>query len=683
MKLRIPIFFLTLSILITVLCMFSLITSERIACQTSESESPSPETSTSGTPTPTPTQGTPTPTPTQGTPTPTPTSGSLADSDGDGLPDKWEIYGVDVVVDSKKYFIDLKAMGANPQHKDLFLQIDYMVDKSENDSHSHKPKDKALEKVIKVFADAPVPNPDKKNGITVHIDAGSDTIMDPVSNKKWEKLSESHALEHVDNLGSGNRRTGYVWDEFNKLEEKNFSRYRRKVFRYCIFAHNLGVDLGKTSGWSRNIPGTAFVVSLGSWTDGVGSVNEQAGTLLHEWGHTIGLRHGGGDNINYKPNFLSIMNYDFQTRGLRLDKKNGKLSYSWTALPTLNEESLNKTLGLYGGDTIKGYGTIYRTYDSDDDTNYWWYVDNANGPIDWNRSGSTTETSVKADINGDGKYTKLEGYNDWKNLKYSDGSLIGKTEETIRESPAETVDEELTYEEDQKIVDQYEVSVSFDGNKKGRAGGTVAYIVTVKNNGTDPDTYTLKAESEKGWADLSALPATVQIGAGQTVQYTINVKIPSSVSAEGTDTLYFEATSTNSPDMIDSSEVTTELISDTSYDQSGQARAVSSSNQGCFIATAAYGSPLDPHVVSLRRFRDAVLLKSLAGSLFVRAYYYCSPPLAEYIAHRPMLRAITALLLTPLVWGVEYPLPASVMMVIFIIVLRRLLRLRRRGAVSQ
>ncbi|MGV8120479.1 MAG: hypothetical protein AB2L14_12025 [Candidatus Xenobiia bacterium LiM19] len=117
----------------------------------------------------------------------------------------------------------------------------------------------------------------------------------------------------------------------------------------------------------------------------MGTVNEQAGTLLHEWDHAIGLRHGGCDSINYKPNFLSIMNYDFQTRGLRRDKENGTLSYSWAALPTLNEESLNKTPGLHGGDTINGYGTIYRTYDSEDDVNYWWYVENANGPKDWNR----------------------------------------------------------------------------------------------------------------------------------------------------------------------------------------------------------------------------------------------------------------------------------------------------------
>ncbi len=586
------------------------------------------------------------------------------------------------MVGSQKHFLDLKAMGANPQHKDLFLQIDYMVDKSEDSPHSHKPKDKALEKVIKVFANAPVSNPDKKNGITVHIDAGSDTIMDPVSNIKWEKLSESHALEHVENLGSGTRKTGYVWDDFNKLEEKYFSKYRRKVFRYCIFAHNLGVDLGKTSGWARGIPGTAFTVSLGSWTNKVGTVNEQAGTLLHEWGHTIGLRHGGCDNIHHKPNFLSVMNYDFQTRGLRNDGENGTLNYSWVALPALDENSLDKTKGLYGGDAIKGYGTIYRAFDNDDDKYYWWYVDNANGPIDWNRSGNTTDTSVKADINGDKKFVKLEGYNDWMNLKYSDGSIIGKTEETIREFPEETVDEELTYEEDEEIADQYEVSVSFDGNRKGRAGETVAYTVTVKNIGTDTDTYTLKAESEKGWADTSAIPATVQLGAGQTAQYTINIKVPSSIQPDETDTLYFEATSTNFPDMMDSSEVTTSLVSDTSYNQSTQDRAVNNSNQGCFIATAAYGSYLDPHVISLRRFRDAVLLKSFTGSVFVRAYYCCSPPVAEYIAHRPMLRSITALLLTPVVWGVEYPLPASLMLILSIIVLTELVLFKYAGKVS-
>jgi hypothetical protein len=61
----------------------------------------------------------------------------------------------------------------------------------------------------------------------------------------------------------------------------------------------------------------------------------------------------------------------------------------------------------------------------------------------------------------------------------------------------------------------------------------------------------------------------------------------------------------------------------------------------CFIATAAYGSPLDPHLETLRWFRDHILLESDSGRSFVKAYYQLSPPIAAYIAESPSLRALT------------------------------------------
>jgi|GEM_PF-3213479 len=61
----------------------------------------------------------------------------------------------------------------------------------------------------------------------------------------------------------------------------------------------------------------------------------------------------------------------------------------------------------------------------------------------------------------------------------------------------------------------------------------------------------------------------------------------------------------------------------------------------CFIATAAYGSPLDPHLDTLRWFRDYILLVSNSGRSFVKAYYQLSPPIAAYIAESPILRAMT------------------------------------------
>mgnify|MGYP001769098295 CR=1 FL=1 len=44
----------------------------------------------------------------------------------------------------------------------------------------------------------------------------------------------------------------------------------------------------------------------------IGSIGQQGGTLMHELGHTLGLRHGGNVETNDKPNYLSVMNYSFQ-----------------------------------------------------------------------------------------------------------------------------------------------------------------------------------------------------------------------------------------------------------------------------------------------------------------------------------------------------------------------------------
>jgi HYDIN/CFA65/VesB-like, Ig-like domain len=79
---------------------------------------------------------------------------------------------------------------------------------------------------------------------------------------------------------------------------------------------------------------------------------------------------------------------------------------------------------------------------------------------------------------------------------------------------------------------------------------------------------------------------------------------------------------------------------------------------GCFIATAAYGSYLDPKVEVLRDFRDQVLQHTEAGRSFVRLYYRYSPPVAHYIAERDGLRVLTRLALTPLVYALSDPLAA-------------------------
>ena len=69
----------------------------------------------------------------------------------------------------------------------------------------------------------------------------------------------------------------------------------------------------------------------------------------------------------------------------------------------------------------------------------------------------------------------------------------------------------------------------------------------------------------------------------------------------------------------------------------------------CFIATAAFGSPMAQDVRLLREFRDRHLLTNPAGRLFVRVYYRLSPPLARRVARDPDLAAQIRALLRPVV----------------------------------
>ena len=73
----------------------------------------------------------------------------------------------------------------------------------------------------------------------------------------------------------------------------------------------------------------------------------------------------------------------------------------------------------------------------------------------------------------------------------------------------------------------------------------------------------------------------------------------------------------------------------------------------CFIATAAYGSPMEPQVEVLRQFRDRFLLENSIGRTFVRFYYAYSPPVAEFIAKHDSLRLVVRWSLLPFV-GVSW-----------------------------
>lgn len=339
-------------------------------------------------------------------------TGVNTDTDGDGLLDQWERYGYDAdrdgIVD-----VNLPAMGANYRHKDIFIELDWMT--------GHKPAAEAITDVVAAFQSAPVKNPDKKTGITLHVDTG--------------ELGGGNEVVHDANLSP-------VWTEFDAIKSANFNDGRGAVFHYCLFAHDY--EGTTSSGISKDIPASDFIVSLGSWDYGTGTVKQQAGTFMHELGHNLGLRHGGNDHIHYKPNFISIMNYFFQMDWLRYKKLDQKLDYSRFDIKPLNEAALNEVKGLdrVGGDAaISLYGTRYI-----DATPAYRLTDKCSANVDWNGNGSGKQPRVAVDINYDGSTNTLTGNClEWANIEYTGGSVGSGGRPIDRVAPEPTPD--LTLEE--------------------------------------------------------------------------------------------------------------------------------------------------------------------------------------------------------------------------------------------
>jgi hypothetical protein len=105
------------------------------------------------------------------------------------------------------------------------------------------------------------------------------------------------------------------------------------------------------------------------------------------------------------------------------------------------------------------------------------------------------------------------------------------------------------------------------------------------------------------------------------------------------------------------------------------ASASSSSSGGCFIATATYGSSLDPHINVLRDFRDRYLLTNSLGQAFVSYYYRYSPPVAAFIEKHETVKTAARWMLAPVVYSMEYPYVFAAVMLMLpagaVVVLRR------------
>ena len=104
------------------------------------------------------------------------------------------------------------------------------------------------------------------------------------------------------------------------------------------------------------------------------------------------------------------------------------------------------------------------------------------------------------------------------------------------------------------------------------------------------------------------------------------------------------------------------------------------SSGSCFIATAAYGTPLAEDINTLRAVRDSLMLNNAVGAAFVDTYYRLSPPMADAVANNALLRAAVRTLLAPVVMVGSFVLamPSAGLLLLFACVALAVSRIRRR-----
>ena len=364
-------------------------------------------------------------------------SNGQADNDDDGLCDNWETAGIDFnrdnTIDLMLYDVDRNGTiddseRADINHKDIYIEVDWMA--------QHRPNQEALNAVIASFDQAPVDcqpnNPDECRGIRLHIQVdeeavahNNDIAFAPLTPQATGNIPDFNAVKSA-HFGTAGEREAE--------NRTNILNSKRVFFHYVLFAHNL-LAQGGTSGVGE-LPGNDFIVSLGSWTvvngHPVGNLDQQAGTFMHELGHNLGLGHGGGDGINCKPNYLSVMSYLRQTNNVPIT--NRPLDYSPDELVLLQEASLDETVGVGGPEgEVTAYGpvSIERPVSASGQAvrlpNGWVVVTSANRPIDWNNDFDTDDTDVQnVDVNNFGipgcfssPGQELQGHDDWSHLIYN------------------------------------------------------------------------------------------------------------------------------------------------------------------------------------------------------------------------------------------------------------------------
>jgi uncharacterized repeat protein (TIGR01451 family)/CSLREA domain-containing protein len=174
------------------------------------------------------------------------------------------------------------------------------------------------------------------------------------------------------------------------------------------------------------------------------------------------------------------------------------------------------------------------------------------------------------------------------------------------------------------------------------------YTLTVTNNGPgDAHSVVVTDTLPVGVTYVSSSPTCSQNG------YVLTCTL-SAISAGNTATITINTTADKVAQFTNTASVqAAETDPNTSNNTADEVTRINCA-KGCFIATAAYGSPMEPHVQSLRVFRDRYLLPNPVGNWFVGLYYQYSPPLAEVLRQHDDLRALVRLGLQPMVSFAEF-----------------------------
>lgn len=428
----------------------------------------------------------------------------LTDTDGDALSDVWETEGIDYDNDGTPE-LDLPAMGADPQHKDIFVETDWMfLAPTCNGAvcfggEDFTPLPDALADVRASFAAAPVPNPDGTTGIRMHIDSGPGSLMNPVTGATWGNRSRANAVAHDPVLGAFAGSGAYDWTELDAVKTANLDAFRRDAFHYVLYADQYGSAANTSSGISRGIPGSDLLVTDGGWNNGAGFTRTQErGTFMHELGHGLGLGHGGGDHVNRKPNYLSIMSYAFQLTGTM---PAGTLDYSRETLDQLNEAALSEAAGLDPDGAVGGLGTRWSC--GADNT--------AATDVDWNCNGAINGGTVNVNVNGDNTTSTLTGYDDWENVRFDGGSIgdLGDAEPLPTTTEADLLDPALAREIN-ALAKAGDGTVEVVGPTMLLADtGDRNVVFDVTNSSEVGADYVVDVESDLPFTDTSGGPLTV------------------------------------------------------------------------------------------------------------------------------------------------------------------------------